>query len=109
MANGKFQRPMPSKRKKQPNLFGDVFRGVRMTIVTAISLVITIFVVTMGDEQKAIDNLTKTMKENPAWATLEAVQQDRMHFMDKKMFNLKPNAKWAQSYEQLCEVFYESK
>ena len=68
-----------------------------------------IFVVTMGDEQKAIDNLTKTMKENPAWATLEAVQQDRMHFMDKKMFNLKPNAKWAQSYEQLCEVFYESK
>ena len=57
MANGKFQRPMPSKRKKQPNLFGDVFRGVRMTIVTAISLVITIFVVSQmffhGSENKS--------------------------------------------------------
>ena len=43
-------------------------------------------------------------KENPAWATLEAVREGRVHLMDKKLFNLKPNARWGESYQKLYET-----
>lgn len=61
-----------------------------------------IFVVTMGDDtQKAMDQLQKMMDENPAWGTLDAVKEDRMYVMDRKLFNIKPNARWAESYEAI--------
>ena len=64
-----------------------------------------IFVVTMGnDTQKAIDNFYQMMDENPAWETLEAVADGRLHLMDRKLFNIKPNADWAVSYEKLSDI-----
>ena len=63
-----------------------------------------IFAVSMGDETAAKKNLSKTMEENPAWGKLGAVAQNRLHIMDKKLFNLKPNANWAKAYEQLVEI-----
>lgn len=67
-----------------------------------------IFVVTMGDDtEKALDNLTRMMKEDPAWGSLEAVKENRMHIMDRRLFNIKPNEKWAESYEKLGEILLE--
>lgn len=67
-----------------------------------------IFVVTMGDDtEAALDNLTRMMDENPAWGSLEAVSENRMHIMDRKLFNIKPNAKWAEAYEQLSAILLE--
>ena len=67
-----------------------------------------IFVVTMGDDtEKALENLDQMMAENPAWGTLEAVSEGRLHVMDRKLFNIKPNAKWAESYETLSNIFLE--
>ena len=64
-----------------------------------------IFIVTMGDDTDAAKNsLSRIMKENPAWNDLGAVKENRMYFMDKKLFNLKPNARWADAYEQLYEI-----
>ncbi len=64
-----------------------------------------IFVVTMGnDTQKAMDNLDQTMNENPAWGSLEAVAEGRLHLMDSKLFHNKPNADWAVAYEKLSEI-----
>lgn len=64
-----------------------------------------IFVVTMGDDTKtAIKNLERMMEDNPAWGTLAAVENKRLYVMDRKMFNIKPNAKWANSYEKLGEI-----
>lgn len=61
-----------------------------------------IFVVTMGDDtQKAMDQLQKMMDENPAWGMLDAVKEDRMYVMDRKLFNIKPNARWAESYDTI--------
>lgn len=64
-----------------------------------------IFVVTMGNDtdaaRRSIENL---IKENPAWNTLEAVRDGRLHIMDKALFNLKPNARWAESYRILYET-----
>ena len=63
-----------------------------------------IFAVSMGDEDAAKKNLSKTMEENPAWGKLDAVAQNRLHIMEKKLFNLKPNANWAKAYEELVEI-----
>lgn len=64
-----------------------------------------IFVVTMGsDTQKAMENLTRMMDENPAWRTLDAVQSGRVYTLDKKLFNTKPNAKWADAYDELVKI-----
>ena len=64
-----------------------------------------IFVVTMGDDtEKAMDNLYRLMDENPAWGSLCAVTEGRLHVMDRKLFNIKPNAGWAESYEKLSEI-----
>ena len=63
-----------------------------------------IFVVTMGNDTEAAKlSLEKMMNENPAWGTLDAVKNGRLHIMDKKLFNLKPNANWSESYEKLYE------
>ena len=63
-----------------------------------------IFAVAMGDDTAAQKNLSKTMEENPAWEKLDAVSKNRLHIMDRKLFNLKPNANWAKAYEQLVEI-----
>ncbi|MGN0596006.1 MAG: ABC transporter substrate-binding protein [Ruminiclostridium sp.] len=67
-----------------------------------------IFVVTMGDDtEKALENLTRMMEENPAWGTLSAVKENRLHVMDRKLFNIKPNADWAEAYEKLSGILTE--
>ena len=64
-----------------------------------------IFVVTMGSDTKAaMESLENLINENPAWNTLDAIKEDRMYVMDKKLFNLKPNANWANSYQELYEI-----
>ena len=64
-----------------------------------------IFIVTMGDDtKKAMNNLNQMMEENPAWGTLDAIAEGRLHLMDRRLFNIKPNAKWAESYEELSKL-----
>lgn len=64
-----------------------------------------IFVVTMGDEVKAKDNLETLITDNPAWTEILAVKENRLHIMDRRLYNLKPNDEWAVAYEKLCEIF----
>jgi len=64
-----------------------------------------IFVVTMGgDTEAAWRSLNTMMTENPTWGTLDAVKNGRLHRMEKTLFNLKPNARWAEAYERLYEI-----
>ena len=67
-----------------------------------------VFVVSMGrDTEAANRSFEKLMKENPAWSTLDAVKSGRLHVMEKTLFNLKPNDRWAESYEILYEKLTE--
>lgn len=67
-----------------------------------------IFVVTMGSNtDKAIESIEKMITDNPAWNSLEAVKEGRLHIMDKKLYNLKPNARYAEAYEKLYETLTE--
>lgn len=67
-----------------------------------------IFVVTMGSNTDAAKaSIENMIKENPAWGTLDAIQNNRLHIMDKNLFNLKPNARWAEAYLKLYETLTE--
>ena len=56
------------------------------------------------DAAKAV--LEKTLFSSPAWQTLIAVREGRVHVMDGSLFNLKPNSHWGEAYEQLAEILY---
>lgn len=64
-----------------------------------------IFAVTMGsDTAAATDSLYQLLESNPAWSSLSAVEKKHVHVMDKRLFNLKPNARWAEAYGVLYEI-----
>lgn len=65
-----------------------------------------IFVVTMGDEQAAIDELDRTLRSNPAWDGLSAVQAGHFYILPKELFHYKPNAKWGEAYEYLLHILW---
>lgn len=66
-----------------------------------------IFAVFHGtDAQAAQENLTATLLSNPAWGGLRAVREGRFHTMDRRLYNLKPNALWGEAYEGLAELLY---
>lgn len=67
-----------------------------------------IFAVTMGSNTEAAkESVANMIKENPAWSTLDAIRNNRLHIMDKILFNLKPNARWAEAYLKLYETLTE--
>ncbi len=64
-----------------------------------------IFVVTMGsDADAAIASVSALIEGNPAWNTLDAVRNNRLHMMDRTLFHLKPNERWAEAYRILYET-----
>lgn len=64
-----------------------------------------IFAVAMGSDNEAAKEILDSMiEENPAWETLSAVQEGRVHMMDKILFNLKPNERWGEAYRRLYET-----
>lgn len=66
-----------------------------------------VFIVTMGESQeKALDALEQSLTGNPAWQGLSAVQAGRVVVLDRTLFHLKPNARWAQAYQFLYDLLY---
>lgn len=65
-----------------------------------------IFVTTMGDSEKALEQLKTTVQSNPAWSKLNAVKNNRYIILPKEMFHYKPNARWGDAYEYLAKILY---
>jgi len=64
-----------------------------------------IFLVQRGDDSEGMRAYVETMMaENPAWQQLTAVKEGRLYFMDKNLYNLKPNHRWGEAYEKLEEI-----
>ena len=64
-----------------------------------------IFIVTMGsDTQTAIASVERMLAEDPAWRSLSAVREGRVHYMEKALYNSKPNDRWGEAYEKLYEI-----
>jgi len=65
-----------------------------------------IFVVTMGDSEKAINALKEGIEKDPAWGNLSAVKNGNYIVLPKELFHYKPNAKWSESYEYMAKILY---
>lgn len=64
-----------------------------------------IFVVQQGDNAEGTRAYVRQfLQEHPAWAQLTAVQHDNVHFMEKRLFGLKPNHRWGQAYAIVEEI-----
>ncbi len=67
-----------------------------------------IFIVQVGDNADAVKQHIQDMfAENPAWYELDAVKEGKVHYMDKRLYNLKPNAYWGEAYEMLETILAE--
>lgn len=66
-----------------------------------------IFVVLQSaDPADAQAVLETTLLRNPAWASLTAIKEGRYYVMDQQLYNLKPNERWGEAYEQLADILY---
>ena len=66
-----------------------------------------VLIVQQGDDVEAMERLLEeTLTGNPAWAGLRAVKEDRVFFLDKQLYHLKPNARWGEAYEKLVALFW---
>ena len=64
-----------------------------------------VFIVQRGDDTEGMKAYVENMmQENPAWQQLTAVKEGRLYFMDKNLYNLKPNHRWGEAYEKLEEI-----
>lgn len=69
-----------------------------------------IFAVLQGaDSTAAQATLEAALLSNPAWEHLRAVQEGRFYTLDHRLYNLKPNARWGESYEKLADILYGEK
>ena len=67
-----------------------------------------IFIVRLGDDEDAArENANQFFRDNPALESLTAVKNNRVIFLDKRMYNMKPNDLWAEAYLQLEDILLE--
>ena len=64
-----------------------------------------IFIIPRGDNIEGMHEfIENNIMTDPAWAQLTAVREGRIYYMDKTLFNLKPNHRWGEAYEILEEI-----
>lgn len=66
-----------------------------------------ILIVQSGDDIEGTrENIEAMFRENPLWNEMDAVKNGQVHILDKHLYNLKPNARWAEAVERLAEILY---
>lgn len=66
-----------------------------------------IFFVQSGDDTAGTRaNIDALLGSDPAWSSLTAVREGRVCYLDKRLYNLKPNALWAEAYEGLEAILW---
>ena len=60
---------------------------------------------TMGNEEKSRAYMDSQL-ESEAWQALRAVREGNYVYLDKNLFQFKPNAAWGEAYKLLAEYLY---
>lgn len=64
-----------------------------------------IFITQRGDDEEGMKKYVATyFDEYPLFKKLSAVKNGNVYFMDKTLYNLKPNHRWAEAYRGLLEI-----
>ncbi len=66
-----------------------------------------ILYVAQGKDLKTAQEMANTLFSQPAWQALRAVQEGRVYVLDQRLYNLKPNANWAQALADLEVLIYD--
>lgn len=67
-----------------------------------------IFIIQSGDDIDATKkNIEDTFADNKLWSELDAVKNGRVYYMDKHLYNLKPNSRWDEAYSNVSDILYE--
>lgn len=64
------------------------------------------FVQRGGDTEGTKAAVEALLSGQPTWELLSAVKNDRVFYMDKALFSLKPNHRWAEAYETAAELLW---
>ena len=65
-----------------------------------------IFISTMGDEESARAYIEELFSSS-GWKELDAVKNGQYYFLEKELFQYKPNHRWYLAYLKLWEFLYE--
>ncbi len=65
-----------------------------------------ILYVAQGKDIETAQEMAKTLFSNPTWSHLRAVQEGKVYVLDQRLYNLKPNAHWAQALADLEALIY---
>ena len=67
-----------------------------------------IFFVQRGDDEEGMKAYVQEMlMSHPLWSELSAVKNGKVYFMEKNLYNLKPNHRWGEAYEKLEAILSE--
>lgn len=68
-----------------------------------------IFILQQGnDSEKAEQEIRESLSDNPAWAELTAVKENRVFWLDRYLYQFKPNSRWGEAYEKLEKILSET-
>lgn len=67
-----------------------------------------IFVTTMGDPDRALENFRQQIESNPAWGYLTAVQEGRCFVLPQDLFHFKPNTRWGDAYQYIADLLAQA-
>lgn len=63
-----------------------------------------IFVIPQGKDDEAQAAFEQAFSSQPVWADLTATKEDRVVTLPKDLYQYKPNARWAEAYQQVLDV-----
>lgn len=66
----------------------------------------TIFIVTMGRQDEINKKLDESMRNNPSWAHLKAVQNNHVYFLEPDLFLMNPGIRTPEAMEKLYKLAY---
>lgn len=66
-----------------------------------------ILYVAQGKDLKTAQEMANTLFSDSTWQALRAVQEGQVYVLDQRLYNLKPNANWAQALADLEVLIYD--
>ena len=65
-----------------------------------------IFVVTMGKTEEINKKMDEQMRDNPAWANIQAVKNNLVYFLPSDLFLMNPGVNTPKAMNQLLDLAY---
>lgn len=65
-----------------------------------------IFITFMGDSEEIENRLRADVKSNPAWASLEAVRNNKVYLLPERLFLLNPGLQYPQAVKYMAQTVY---